>query len=168
MVVAALPAIAQVGRVSGEQDGCFEFAGVHVVVVVAADAGGMAGVYPVVPARIQADLNCVVDIDFLRNIGKDVIAAVTIHHYQRINGLLTKGSTNIDNYRSRGGGRNAHGARESVVFMRAPKRNRGKLKHAVVPANRSPDGCRDQRIGDQREVGTVLLERANGSTATAA
>src|ERR1700693_2260012 len=30
-VVATLPALAYVGRVSGEQDGCFEFAGVHVV-----------------------------------------------------------------------------------------------------------------------------------------
>jgi hypothetical protein len=89
-VVAALPAIAQVGRVSGEQDGCFEFASVHVVVVVAANAGGVAGLCPVVPARIQANLNCIVGVDFLRNIGKDVIAAVTIHHYQCINILLTK------------------------------------------------------------------------------
>jgi hypothetical protein len=40
-VVGALPAIAQLGRVSGKQDGCFEFAGVHVVVVVTAYAGDM-------------------------------------------------------------------------------------------------------------------------------
>ena len=56
-VVAALPPFAYIGRVSREQDGCFEFAAVHVVVVVTANAGGMAGLGPVVAARVQADLN---------------------------------------------------------------------------------------------------------------
>jgi hypothetical protein len=76
-VVAALPAIAHVGRVSGEQDGRFEFAGVHVVVVVTANAGRIAGLCPVVAARIQADPNCIVDVGFLRDIGKDIVPAVT-------------------------------------------------------------------------------------------
>jgi hypothetical protein len=124
-VVAALPTIAHVGRVSGEQDGCFEFAGVHVVVVVAANSGGMASVCPVIPARIQANLNCIVGVDFLRDIGKDVIAAGTIHNYQCINVLLPKGSTDVDNDSSQRGSRNAHGAREIIVFMRAPERNPG-------------------------------------------
>src|ERR1700686_4157643 len=90
-VVAALPALAYVGRVSGEQDGCFEFAGVHVVVVGTGNAAGLAGLWPVVAARIHADLNCIVDIGFLRDVGKDIVAAVTIGHYERMDVLLTKG-----------------------------------------------------------------------------
>lgn len=124
-MVAALPAISQLGRVSGEQDGCFEFAGVHVVVVVTADASCMAGLCPVVTARIKADLNCFVRICFLHDIVKDIIAAVTIHHYECTNVLLTKGSTDFANHSSQRGGRDAHGAREIVVLMRATEGNAG-------------------------------------------
>jgi len=70
-VVAALPAIAHVDRVSGEQDGCLEFVGVRVVVVVTANAGSMAGLCQVVSARIQANLNCIVGVGLLHDISKN-------------------------------------------------------------------------------------------------
>jgi len=54
-VVGGVPAVAHVGGVRGEQDGRFEFAGVHVVVVAAGDARGGAGFGPVFAAGVEPD-----------------------------------------------------------------------------------------------------------------
>jgi hypothetical protein len=51
-VVGCVRAVAHVWRVRGEQDGRFEFAGVHIVVVAAGDVRGDAGFGPVFAAGV--------------------------------------------------------------------------------------------------------------------
>src|ERR1700758_4846294 len=87
-VVMALPAVAHVARVSGEQDRRLELAGVHVVVVAAGDAGSTARFRPVRAAWIQPDAHRAVGIRLLHHIAEHVVAAVTVHHYQGANTLL--------------------------------------------------------------------------------
>lgn len=86
----ALPPVTHITRVGGEQDRRFELAGVHVVVVATADAGGLASFDPVRAARIQSDAHRTVCIELLDHIAEHVVAAVTVNNDQGANALLYK------------------------------------------------------------------------------
>src|ERR1700757_31779 len=139
-VVVTLPAVAHVARVSGEQDRRFEFAGVHVVVVATADAGSTACYRPVRAARIQPDAHRAVGVGLLHDIAEYVLAAVTVYQDQGANTLLCQRCTDIRYNSGQGGWAEADGSGESRVFVRASKRDRGKLKHLVVLADCVGDG----------------------------
>src|ERR1700758_5211016 len=127
-VVVTLPAVAHVAGVSGEQDRRFEFAGVHVVVVVAADAGGMPRFRPVGAARIQSDAHRADGVGLLHDIAEYVVAAVTVHHDECASTLLCERCTDIRYNGGQGGWAETDSSGEGRVFVRASKRYRGKLK----------------------------------------
>jgi len=78
-VVMALPAVAHVARVSREQDRRFELAGMHVVMVTAADTSSSARFRPVSAAWVQPDSHRAVCIRLLHHIAEHKVAAVTVH-----------------------------------------------------------------------------------------
>lgn len=78
-VVGAGPPVAQVVGVGGEQDGSFEFAGVHVVVIAAGDTGSGTGFGPVLATRIQPQFELVGGlVGMLDDIGEYGVAAVGV------------------------------------------------------------------------------------------
>lgn len=111
-VVMALPAVAHVARVSGEQDRHFELAGVHVVVAAARDAGRPAGLSPVLAAWIQPDAHRTAGVGLLHHIAEYVVTAVTIHNNQGGNTLLCEGGTDIRHNGGQGGWAEADGSGE--------------------------------------------------------
>src|SRR5271168_2333887 len=70
-VVGGVPTVANIVRVRGEQDGRFEFAGMHVVVVAAGNARGGAGFSSVFSAGIEPNTQRTVNVRLLSDVGQD-------------------------------------------------------------------------------------------------
>ncbi|OOK68391.1 hypothetical protein BZL29_6549 [Mycobacterium kansasii] len=165
-MVGAGPPVAQVVGVGGEQDGSFEFAGVHVVVIAAGDTGSGTGFGPVLATRIQPQFELVGGlVGMLDDIGEYGVAAVGVDDDQPSYLLVGEGLGDVGDDGGEGGGADADGAGIGGVFMRAAEGNWGQLKDPVMLGDCCGDGTGDESVSAQRQVGPCCSKAPTGSTA---
>ena len=158
-VVAGVPAAAHIVGVRGQQNGSFEFAGVHVGVVGAADARCDPGFGPIFAAGVEANTERPVDVGLLSNVGQDCVATVCVNNEKRGDALVGAGFGDVGDDGRQGGGADTDGAGKRGVFVGAAVGDSGQLKNRVVVTGYSGgDGGGDEGVGDQGQVGPVLFE----------
>ncbi len=144
----------------GEQDGGFQFAGVHIVVTAGGDGGGGAGLGPVFTAGIEPyPQRTGVLVGLLHNIGQYGVASVGVDHDQPPCAVRGEGLADVGDDRGQGGGADADGAGERGVLVRAAERYRRQRQNTVVVADGGGDGAGDEGVGAQGQMRAVLLER---------
>lgn len=109
----------------GEQDGGFQFAGVHVVVVAAVDSCGGAGFGPVFAAGVEPHLDGVVGVvGLLDDVGEYRVSAVAVDDDQPGDVLACQRFDDVSDDRGQRGGADADGAGVGGVFVGAAERDR--------------------------------------------
>src|SRR6266568_772791 len=108
-VVRRLVAGADQFRARVQQDGRFQFSGVHVIVSAAGQAGRDPGGVPVMAARIQRQATAA-DIGLLHDVRQHVVTTVPIDENELANAGLVEGMNNISDDRGQRGRPDAHRA----------------------------------------------------------
>ncbi|CAM5260326.1 hypothetical protein STENM223S_05802 [Streptomyces tendae] len=93
----------------------------------------------------------------LNDVAQDVVAAVPVDHDQGLDARTAQGLRYVPHHRVQGHGGDADGAGPVGVLVRAADRHRWQQVHRVGGADLPGDGARDERVGRQRQVRTVLF-----------
>ncbi len=156
-----LPPVADKLRAGVQEDRSLQLTGVHVLVVGGRQARRPARVLPVLlggeQGHVPARRACL-----LHHVRQDVVAAVPAHHGERAEPRLGDGVVDIADDAGQRVGRQADRRTPGAVLVRAGDRHRRQREDRVRQLHLARDRLGYDRVGDQREVTTMLLETPDG------
>ncbi|GGW09926.1 hypothetical protein GCM10018980_20420 [Streptomyces capoamus] len=147
--------------VSVQQNRGLDFSGVHVGEQRGDHPGPLPRRLPVLGGREQRH-PLTARGGLLDDIAQHVVAAVPVHHDQRVHARTAQRRRDVRDDRVQRHGGDADGSRPVRVLVRAGDRHRGKEVHRVRGGDLPRHGAGDERVGGQRKERTVLFEAPHG------
>ncbi|BCL26423.1 hypothetical protein GCM10017557_12820 [Streptomyces aurantiacus] len=148
-------------RIGVQQNGGLDFPRMHIGEQRGLHPRRLPGRFPVLGRREQCHSSAGGG-GFLDDITQHVIAAMPIDQYECVHTRPTQRIGYVPHHRMECHGGNAHRSRPGRVFVRAGDRHRRKEMDGECGSDLPGYRTRDQRVGRQRKIRTVLLEAADG------